>query len=126
MILVDMECNSCGYRFEKFIESDIVLIPCPKCNHWAKRIFTMNKVNIALDTSWIKTVREVVDKDSKEPHTVEFLKNPTRENYHKWMKKEGIRPLENGEKPKKREKVDERKILKEVLEKDAKRRRIEI
>ena len=48
---------------------------------------------------WIKSIREVVEKGSDKPHCQEFLKNPTRDNYKKWMKGEGLRHLEAGEKP---------------------------
>ena len=46
---------------------------------------------------WIKSITEVVDKDSNKPHCKAFLKNPTRDNYKAWMKGEGVRHMESGE-----------------------------
>lgn len=125
MILNDFKCSKCGLIFEQMIESDIQNVVCPKCHAAARRIFTKNNSHPNEDASWIRSVLKVVDKESKQSHVVEFLKHPNRTNYKNWMKKEGLRHLEPGEKPRK-PKVDEAKIKKEVWERFQKRNRLEV
>jgi hypothetical protein len=101
MILSDFECKKCGNIFEELIQADEQERPCPRCYNYmagdvmAKRIISLGRVYSGnQDAPWIKSVLEVVDKDSKKPHVQEFLKNPTRSNYKKWMKGEGLRPAD--------------------------------
>lgn len=100
-------------------------IPVCKCGSAMKKVFVSSGGHRLPDmASWIPSVLDVVDKDSTKPHVVEFRKNPTRENYKKWMKGEGIRPLEPGTKYKRE--VDLSKVRKEVVENIRKRNRIEV
>jgi hypothetical protein len=95
MILSDFECTKCGYIEEHLCDQDEHLIACTRCWEPAKRIISLGRVYAGnQDAPWIKSVLEVVDKDSKKPHVQEFLKNPTRSNYKKWMKGEGLRPAD--------------------------------
>lgn len=126
MILVDFECPECGHIFEEIVHQDRLLMPCPRCKIAAKRIITTGRVYSGnQDADWIKSVREVVDKDSGKPHCQEFLKNPTRANYEKWMKGERLRPFETNE-PLKPPPVDTTKLQKEMLERQRQRNRIEV
>lgn len=76
------------------------------------------------DAPWIRSVLEVVDKDSTKPHVVAFRENPTRTNYNLWMKGEGLRPLENGEKRRKEDNTE--KAVEYLLKKRYERRAISI
>ena len=104
MIVCDYECQECGYVQETFITT-MKRVPqvltCVKCGGTAKRIISLSRTNHGVyneDSGWLKSVREVVDKDPKKAHCQAFIKNPTRTNYKNWMRGEGIRPLEPGEK----------------------------
>jgi len=123
-----MECSKCEHSFEVIAGIEERTTACPKCKGTAKRIISMSGIHTANeDSGWIKSVLEVVDKDSTEPHVVEFRKNPTRENYKRWMKKSGLRHLEPGEErnihP---EPPDMSRVHKEVWEKHRKRNTLEV
>ena len=97
MILSDFECQNkkCQYIEERLCNSNQEWTQCPKCGEDFKRIISLGRVYAGSETApWLKSVLEVVDKDSKKPHTQAFLKNPTRDNYRKWMKGEGLRPAD--------------------------------
>ena len=130
MPIYDYECEQCGYIWESFAHIDEEVIDCAneRCGGKAKRLLGVPGVNVAnQDSPWIRSVREVVEKNSGKPHCEEFLKNPTRANYKKWMKAEGLRPLESGEKTQKPdEKTIHRKITDEVYQKHRQRNMIEI
>ena len=101
MIIHDYECQKCGKVTEHYIV-DLNNIPnqilCPICGETAKKIISMSQTS-PIDSEWIRSVLEVVEKGSDKPHCNEFLKNPTRANYGKWLKNENFRHLERGEKP---------------------------
>ncbi len=91
--IYDFECQ-CGRIFEELAEYEEVIKPC-SCGDMARRIISVSGQYLGnQDATWIKTVLEVVDKESTKPHVQEFIKNPNRENYKKWMKGEGIRPAD--------------------------------
>ena len=99
MPLYEMQCEdrSCNLEFETIAGID-EMVECPRCGFSCKRLITASGVNTAnQDADWIRSVTEVVDKDSPKPETREFLRRPTRENMHKWMKAEGIRHYDRGE-----------------------------
>lgn len=75
------------------------VVSCEKCGAVMAKVFVSAGSRLPDDAAWIKTVLEVVAKDSTKPATREFLRNPTRENMRRWMKAEGIRHIEDGEKP---------------------------
>jgi len=96
--LYDFKCTKCGNIDERIEHHTAELVGCSKCKGVAKKIISVRGPNCSNDNSqWVRSVLEVVDKDSKAPHVVEFRKNPTRQNYRKWMKGEGLRHLEPGE-----------------------------
>ena len=133
MILVDFECQNkkCGHITEELCDAERQEITCPKCRKKAKRIISVGHMFVDDENApWIRSVLDVVDKDSTKPHVQEFMRNPTRENYKKWMKGEGIRPLDHNEhgappvfrKPE----VDLSGVHKEVFRKFQERHRLEV
>lgn len=94
------ECSECHKEFDVIcpISKRNKAMLCPECECISHRVVSVGGGYTANeDAPWLKTVIEVVDKDSKAPHVVEFRKNPTRANYKRWMKGEGLRHLEPGE-----------------------------
>ncbi len=77
---------------------------------------------------WLKSVVDVADHSSTATHVVEFIKNPTRDTYKKWMKGEGIRPLDHteggGPPTYKRREIDTRKLKEEVTRRHFERKKI--
>ena len=126
MPIYDYDCQYCGNSFETIAGVDEQRVRCPKCNGEADRVISVSGVFCSNeDAEWIRSVREVVDKDGG-AHCQEFLKNPTRQNYKNWMNGEGLRPLEPGEKPRKPKPPDQNAIKKEMMERYSERHRITI
>jgi predicted ATPase len=128
-ILVDFECQECGYIHEEYILSGINVLNCPNCGGHSKRIISIGQVYTGnQDTSWLRSVLEVVDKSNPARHVQEFIKEPNRRNYKKWMEGEGLRPLEMGEKGIKREKDPEqdKRIMRDMMKSYVKRHRIAV
>lgn len=93
MIIKDFRCKSCNSIDEYYVESDCNKVECRKCGNdagWYPSISGAFKE----DATWIRSVLDVVDKESKKSHVKEFLQYPTRQNYRRWMKGERIRPVE--------------------------------
>lgn len=128
MPIYDYQCTvgGCGHTFEAIAGIEERTLPCPECGQEARRILKAGGVNVANeDAPWLRSVLEVVDKESNAPHVVEFLKNPTRSNYKAWMKGEGIRHLEPGEKSVK-EGLDPRRHAEKIMQLRQQRERIEL
>jgi putative FmdB family regulatory protein len=125
MPLYDYECQVCGHTEEHFVEPQEEVLTCSKCGAEAKRIFSAGHHHPNEDAEWIRSVLEVVDKEGGRA-AQEFLKRPTRTNYQNWMKETGLRHLEPGEKPRRPQEPDLKRITREVADKDARRRRIEL
>lgn len=69
-----------------------------QCEGIAAKIISIPGANLNTESpDWIKSITEVVDKEGGK-HCQDFLRDPTRDNYKKWMKVEGVRHLEPGEK----------------------------
>lgn len=130
-ILADFECKK-GHITEELCDAETQEITCPKCRKKAKRIISVGRMFVDDENApWIRSVLDVVDKDSKKPHVREFLNSPTRENYKKWMKGEGIRPADytvHGAPPvfQNRPVVDMTAAHKEVFRKYQERHRLEV
>ena len=101
MPIYDFECPSCGHISELYAHTDDKILPCDECGADANRLFSFgSRVNTSIeDADWIRSVTDIVDKDNPAPHVQAFLKNPTRTNWKNWMKGEGLRPFEPGERP---------------------------
>lgn len=95
--LWDFECKNCESVFEDIVGDEEITTICKFCGAISDRIFTPSGMFTANQTSdWIKSVVDVVNKDDTAPHVQEFIKNPTRDNMNRWMKKEGLRHCEIG------------------------------
>ena len=111
MPLHDHECKECGHEHEELIEWDNHSCLCPMCGGTSIRVYRQFN-GIKHDApDWLKDTLEVVDKDGGH-HCQNFLNRPNRRNYESWMKGEGLRPMEEGEKlkkgPTKKEKAERR------------------
>lgn len=130
MILFDYECGKCGEVFERHVAAeDQAPQPCPKCGGQARRIISLGASNLLReDAPWIRSVLEVVAKDSSKPHTREFFSNPSRTNYKRWMKGEKLRPFEPGEERRtpQSEAMMNQKIVERLCKAHQERKRIEI
>lgn len=125
IVIRDFECYHCAHIQEIVTDHNREYILCPKCQGTAHKIISLGKINCSNeDAEWLRSVTEVVDKEGG-PASREFVKNPTRTNYKKWMKSEGIRPFEPGERPPKPE-VNERAIREEVMKRYRVRNRLEV
>lgn len=132
MPIYDYECADCGRITEAFAGLDDTEMVCV-CGETARRIISVCGQYVGnQDASWIRSVLDVVDRESTKPHVRAFVQNPTRENYKRWMKGEGIRPVdhtEHGAPPvyrKPEPTVDTKKITRELFEKHRARKAIEV
>ena len=124
MPIYDNECMQCGV-FEAIAGYNDTVLMCPKCGKPSHRIISGSH-RTQDDASWIRSVLDVMDKESKEPHTREFLKRPTRENYKNWMKATGLRHFEPGEERQRPQEPDMSKVKKETWDKLQDRRRLSV
>ena len=93
-----------------------VTVQCPSCQGIASKIISIPGSNLASESPpWIRSVLEVVEKNSGKRCCQEFLRNPTRDNYKKWMVGTGLRPLEAGEKPGRPDPTPETSVITEKL-----------
>lgn len=114
-IIKDYQCSQCQRITEHYVKTPPPeTTTCPHCDGIAEKIITMN-LTAPVDAGWINSVLEVVDKHSDKPHCKEFLNHPTRANYKNWMKGEGLRPLEPGEKRAKPNKQARKERIKHQL-----------
>jgi len=126
MPVYDQECQKCGKIFERICSINEDKIPCPDCGSQAHRIISARGHFCANeDAEWIRSVREVIDSDNPLPAAQRFLKEPTRANYKRWMKAQGLRPLENNERIKP-EPFNEKRHFEKVMQAQRKKRRITI
>ncbi len=127
MRIYDFECQKCDLIFEAFVNVNEMSLRCKKCGRPAKRIISISgSAWRNEDAPWIRSCLEVVDKDSRKSHVVEFRKNPNRTNLKKWLKGEGLRHMHEGEKIPKREEVDLTAVNKEVWQAYRKRNALEV
>ncbi len=129
-MIADFECPS-GHITEHICHWKQKKVVC-HCGKKARRIVTPSRAYLGNQNApWIKSVLEVVDKESQARHVQDFIKNPTRANYKAWMKGEGIKPLdhtEHGGPPvfHKPQEPDMSGMVKEMADKLRDRRRIEV
>lgn len=95
MPLYDFACGVCGRVFEAMAAMDGGDGVCA-CGGTARRLVGVGRAYRA-DAAWIESVAAVADKDSDRPHVRAFLAAPSRATYRRWMRGEGLRPLEDGE-----------------------------
>ena len=134
MPIYDYQCDKCGYVTEKIhgIHEEPKDVQCHVCiGGVVRKIISASGVYTGnLDAPWLRSVLDVVDKDSRAPHVLEFRKNPNRETYKAWMKGEGLRPADSnvrGAPPTlERSSIDTASIRREAWDKHRQRRRIEL
>ena len=99
MPMYDMECRSCKIQHEVFTTPTDKIGFCPECGSLSDRVYlTIGNIKTSDDGgNHYREILDVVDKDGGS-HCQEFLKHPNRGNYNNWMKTEGIRHIEPGEK----------------------------
>jgi putative FmdB family regulatory protein len=127
MPVYQLKCKSCGQEFEAICPvADRDWQAC-ECGASAGVIPAVRGPNCSNeDAGWISTIREVVDKESKDPYDVAMCRpNPTRSDYRAWMKAKGIRHLEPGEKPR-REEIDVRRHTDLIMRMKQERERIHV
>lgn len=128
MPIYDYECIPCGHVFEVIEAVDNKgARACPSCGRdcAAHRIISVSAVYLGnQDAPWLKTVGEVLG-DS--PAENRFKKDPTRANYHHFLKEKGLRPLEKGEKSgHQSSKTNESQTRRKLIEAQRKRHAISI
>jgi putative FmdB family regulatory protein len=130
MPLYDYECGYCGHIAERIEQPDDQRSKrCPSCNLLgAKRIISCgNSAYLGnQDAPWLKSVREVVGTETREGRA--FLRDPSRANYHAWMDRKGLRPLEPGERGGKPSSsgLDEQRMVRRLVERHRKRTTVSI
>ncbi|MYL84872.1 zinc ribbon domain-containing protein [Desulfovibrio aerotolerans] len=95
MPLYDFTCRVCGRTFEAMAAMDGGEEICV-CGGSARRLVSVGR-GYRADGDWLASVAAVAEKDSDKPHVRAFLAEPSRANYRRWIRGEGIRPLEDGE-----------------------------
>jgi putative FmdB family regulatory protein len=95
MPLYDFECRVCGRTFEAMAAVEAGEGVCA-CGGSARRLVSVGRAYRA-DADWLESVTAVVEKDTAAPHARAFLADPSRANYRRWMRGEGLRPMEAGE-----------------------------
>lgn len=133
MPLYDFRCEQCETTAEHMAEADEKARRCEDCGGLMNRLLSWRDSNVLREEApWLRTVLDVVSKESTKPEVLEFRRNPTRSNYKRWMKAEGIRPHEPGEHEEARrerernEQAMEREQAKRLVERLHERRRIEL
>ncbi|MFO7748946.1 MAG: zinc ribbon domain-containing protein [Desulfobacteraceae bacterium] len=133
MPLFDFRCEQCETVSEHMAEADERTRQCEDCGGIMNRLLSWRDSNVLREEApWIRTVLDVVAKDSDKPETKDFLKNPTRSNMKRWMKSEGIRHAEPGEfsEARRYRQENERRFEKQqadrMMERLQERRRIDI
>lgn len=130
MVIKDFQCQSCNFISEYYVGSDCSKVKCSKCGNNATWYPSFSRFRE--DAVWLRSVLEVVDKESNKPHVRAFLQEPTRKNYHRWMKGEGIRPVDGDsdmKKPainRKEEELAHHRFVDELCKKRFARRAIEV
>lgn len=98
-VIHDYECLECGGTFEALVNpDDKSLKECPSCSGESRRVYLKASVpNNDGAPGYILEAVSVANKDGGR-HCQEFIRNPTRATFKEWMKGEGLRKVERGEK----------------------------
>lgn len=116
MPLYSFRCK-CGYQFEEIstYADRPDTMPCPRCGKKARHVISVSTVdNESECPAWIRSVTDVVDPTDGRVHR-EFVSNPTRANYRKFMQETGLRHVDPGEKLK-HDGADGQKLRRDMLE----------
>lgn len=95
--LYDFHCHRCDQTHEVFYKmaDKPKTVLCPECGGESVSHPSIGAI-LGDEAAWLNSVTEVVDKNGGE-HCQRFIADPTRDNYKKWMKGSGVRPMEPGE-----------------------------
>lgn len=99
MPLYDFECLDCGeVREHVYAIADCPdETVCPTCAGLARKIISMGGGGIFREEApWLRDAAEMADADGG-IHCQAFRQDPTRTNYHNWMRAEGLRPADRSE-----------------------------
>lgn len=127
MPVYQYRCEACAYIFDDISTYELrkAELPCPACGGITHYTFAVGNVDLESERpDWLRSTTEVVDPDGGPVHR-EFIANPTRENYRRWLKVTGLRPKEAGE-PTKPTERDTGRLRQKMVENYRKRQRIEI
>lgn len=95
MRIYDYDCPACGILPDVFAETEEIFLSCPHCGAESKRIISVSgQYTGNQDAGWLRSVLDVVDRENPARHVQEFVRNPSRENYKRWMKGEKIAPVD--------------------------------
>lgn len=128
MPIYDYECPSCGLIEDQIAKTDEQVIVC-ECGKEARRIITLSGVHCANDDSaWVRSAAEAFSAEDPNHAVRDFVARPTRRRLRAAMKVKGLRHLEPGEKPTKRENQVDSPAFTEALAKSfyRKHRTIEV
>ena len=122
----DYECDKCGKVTEAIRHWSVNSINC-KCGGRAIKNFAVGKgASRNQDATWLKSISEVIDPESTNPADIAMRKDPTRDNYRRFLKSNGLRPMDHGEKPINREPFDHDRHTEKVMQRFQKGRRVEV
>jgi predicted nucleic acid-binding Zn ribbon protein len=126
MPIYALRCDQ-GHEFEAVCPVNDRNLQTCDCGAKCRVVPAIGQVNCANeDAGWIRSIREVVAKDSKDPHDRAMLKaGATRSDYKRWLKSNGLRHLEPGEKTM-REVIDPIRHADKIMELRRERNRITI
>lgn len=131
LVMYDWECSGCELVFETLGGTEQTWKKCPRCGKRAKKLISA-RGSLNEMPSWMHRTMEVVDKEDRSPEAMELRRTGTRSALKRFMRKTGMRFMEDGEETftqKDRDKITEQKldgIVKEVARKHEKRLRIEV
>jgi hypothetical protein len=136
MPVYDYQCVDCGHVEEQILtvaqmeaaDSEDWPFACDKCGYPMVHIISASGQYCANeDSAWVRTVADIIVKDSADPRDRKFLDGGmTRSDLKKWMKERNLRHYEPGEKPGKPKPPDEKRILRKLMDRYVKRHRIEV
>jgi len=132
VILYEYQCESCGSIIDVYssINKRPEFVLCPDCPGRANQTLAVAGVDTLKESpDWVKTIPEVVEKDSGKAHCDNLIRDPTRKNLVIWLQKEGKRHIEPGEissKPRQRTRADEERINHLCFERFQKRNAINL
>ncbi len=127
MPLYIFSCPICGLEDERIVDYDTKIMPCEFCQGESYQQFSFGQsFEVRDDAPWIRSVLEVVDKESHDVVDRQFIDTPDRRNYQRWMKHHKLVPFENERDFPKRQPENIEAMTHELLKMKAARERIEI
>jgi len=127
MPIYNFSCAICGMEEERIADFDTEIMPCEFCCGESYKQFSFGQsFEVREDAPWIRTVLDVVDKESCDPTDRRFISEPNRGNYHAWMRHHNLRPFENSRDFPKKQDIDIESVAHDLLKMKSARERIEL